>query len=261
MVDCLGGLVQATCDRAGKVALSTVASSGWTRTRVWINSGVLTPIGDLLFVPNALFPYPNPPDAGKWIGNAEVAFAETNKHAGMNLASIGSDLRAVMIGHRVPDVSWCSGNCPTASATDGQFTLELVLPHLDWKASDPITGTAILSFNGTGPTTIYGSGNSVIAFGYAEVGGTRKVDPLWTADCAPHRLDPATPLNADVSKSGEIPNSGPDADFLRAFLTAPDVRLPAGTWDITAFAIFAESAGCGEGDHSMSATVRVKVGN
>ena len=261
VIECLGGLDQTACDTAVGVALAAVASSGWTPTRVWIDSGSLAPDKGLLFDPSADFPAPDVPEGGTRLGNAEVAFAETDKHAGMNLAAVGPDIVADLVGYRVPLSGWCSGTCPSASTTDGPFRLELVLPRLDWKKDEPMSGMAILSFDGSAPTTIYGAGASVVTFAYAEVGGTRKVDPVWTADRAWHALDPATPINADLSKSGAMPDAGPDADFLRAFLTGPDVRLPAGTWDITALAIFTEGGERVGGEHSMNATVRVTVGD
>lgn len=260
VMECVTGIDRSTCDRATSVALEAVASSGRTPTRLWISSGLLAPDADLLFDPTAEFPYPNPPDGGTWIGSAEVAFAETDEHAGMNIAAVGDRLEAVLTGFRVPPSAWCSGTCPSASTTDGSFRLELVLPHLDWKASDAITGTAILSFAGSAPTTVYGSGSSVINFSYVEVGGTRRVDPVWTADCAPHSIDPATPINEPLGRSGAMPNDDPNAAFLRSFLTAPDTRLPVGTWDITALAIFTEGVACEGGPHSMTATMRVTVG-
>ena len=41
----------------------------------------------------------------------------------------------------------------------------------------------------------------------------------------------------------QISDSDPNAEFLRAFLFDPDVRLPAGTWDVSALAIFTEARG------------------
>jgi hypothetical protein len=225
VIACLGGLDQSTCDKAMKVVLDIVAPSGWTPTRVWLNSGSLAPTLQLLFDPSANFPAPNVPEGGAPLGNAEVAFAETDKHAGMNLAAVGPDIAADLIGYVVPHSGWCSGTCPSTVTTSGLFRLELVLSHLDWKADEPISGTAILSFDGSAPTTIYGSGASVLSSAYAEVGGARKVEPVWTADCGPHALDPATPISEALSRSGAIPNDGPEADFLRSFLTGPDVRL------------------------------------
>ncbi len=258
VIDCLGGLDQATCDIAVKVVLDTVAHAGWTPTHVWINSGSLVPSEELLFDPKANFPAPNVPDGGMRLGNAEVAFVETDKHAGMNLSAVGQAIVADLIGYAVPEPDWCSGACPSASSTDGSFRLELVLPRTEWKADEPLTGTAILSFDGSGPTKVYGSG-SVLNFAYAEVGGTRRVEPVWTADCATHDLDPATPITKPVDKSGAASDGGPDTAWLHSFIVARDVRLPAGTWDVTALAIFTECQGCAGAGHSIEATVRVTV--
>ena len=148
-----------------------------------------------------------------------------------------------------------------ASETDGLFRLELALPRLDWRAGDAITGTATLSYAGPGPTTVYGSGGGVIAFSYAEVGGDRHVDPVWAADCGPHPLGPRAPITADLSKSGAVGGTEPDADFLRTFLlTDPGVvRLPAGTWDVSAVTEFLDGNACSGGAHEMRATMRVTV--
>jgi hypothetical protein len=258
-MDCLGGVPQSTCDQVLPVALAAVASSGWTPTHVWINSGFFCPQASCLFDPNQTFPMPQPPSGGQWIANAEIAFAEADKHAGLHVAQVGSGLVPVLIGYRVPLPDWCSGACPASSVTDGSFRLELSLPHLDWKAGEVITGMALLAYAGSAPTTIYGSGSGVIAFSYAEVEGTRHVEPVWTADCGPHPLDPATPINADLSTSGAVDPNDPNADFLRSFLGDRQVRLPAGTWDITAVAMFSEAAGCSGGSHTMKAVERITV--
>jgi hypothetical protein len=151
-----------------------------------------------------------------------------------------------------------AGSCSSATSTDGAFRLELVLPRLEWTAAEPITGTSILSTDGAGPTTIYGSG-SVLNFAYAEVGGARTVEPVWTADCATHELDPATPITTALDKSGAASADDPDSAWLHSFITAPDVRLPAGTWDVTTVAIFTEGEGCDGPGHTLSATLRLTV--
>lgn len=260
-VGCIGGVPEATCLEAARVAVAAVAASGWMPTHVWIDSGQFCPSSDCLFDPNQNFPYPAPPDSGTWVANAEISFAQTDKHAGMNIATVGGKLVPVLIGYRVPVSSWCSGGCQQSAVSDGPFRLEIVLSHLDWKTSEAISGTAILDLgNGSGsPTTIYGSGEGVIAFSYAEVGGNRKVDPVWTADCGPHPLDPATPITTDLSKSGAVLGNEPDADFLRSFFADSQVHLPAGTWDITAIAVFADAANCAGRTHTMRATLRITV--
>ena len=258
-MDCLGGVPQLTCDQLLPLVLTAAAGSGWTPTHVWINSGLLCPREDCLFDPNQNFPMPEPPNGGQWVANVEVAFAQTDEHAGFQVAQVGSDLVPVLIGYRVPLLTWCSGTCPTASVIDGPFKLELVLPHLDWKTTDAVSGTALLSIEGSAPTTIYGSGEGVIVFSFDEVGGNRHVGWALTADCGPHALDPATPLTAVLSKSGGVGGNEPDAAFLRSFYADPQIHLPAGAWDITAIAVFSEAEGCESSTHTMKATARVSV--
>lgn len=130
--------------------------------------------------------------------------------------------------------------------------------RLGWKSGEPIEGNVTLSFHGSRPTTIYGSG-SVINFAYAEVGGRRKVEPVWTADCAIHTLDPANPISKPLGKSGAASAGDPATAWLHTFILAPDIRLPAGTWDVSALAIFTEGEACSGGGHSMETTVRLTV--
>src|SRR5262249_50532522 len=80
IVDCLGGLDQATCDSALLVALAAVKPSGFTPTHIWFSSGNLCPAESVMFKPGIPCPYPEPPASGTWVANAEVAFAETDKH-------------------------------------------------------------------------------------------------------------------------------------------------------------------------------------
>jgi hypothetical protein len=109
---CVGGVSQATCDDAARVALATVAASGWTPTHIWVNSGVFCPRQDCLFDPRQNFPYPAPPNNGTWVANVEIAFAETDRHAGLMIDQVGTSLVPVLIGYRVPRPGWCSGKCP-----------------------------------------------------------------------------------------------------------------------------------------------------
>ena len=196
---CIGGLSPATCDHAANVALAAVTSSGWTPTAVWIDGGQLCPAQDCLFDPSQNFPYPDPPSGGQWIANAEIAFAGTNQHAGLNIAMVGEAMVPVLIGYRVPLLGWCSGGCPSSVAVDGNYRLELVLPRLSWNVGDPISGTAILSLTDSQPTKVAGAGE-LIVFAYDEVGGIRHVDPIWDQSCVLYPLDPATPQSVALAQ-------------------------------------------------------------
>jgi hypothetical protein len=121
VIECEAGFDQATCDKAATVAVLAVAQSGWTPTHVWISSGSLASMVDLLFDRNANFPAPNVPEGGTNLGSAEVAFAENPSHAGMNLAAVGPNIVADLIGYRVPKAGWCSGMCPESSSARVTF--------------------------------------------------------------------------------------------------------------------------------------------
>jgi hypothetical protein len=109
---CVGGVPQPTCNQVAEVALVAVGLSGWTPTRLWVNSGELCPRQDCLFDPSQNFPVSPPPDNGTWVANVEIAFAETDAHAGLMIDQVGTNLIPVLIGYRVPLRGWCSGQCP-----------------------------------------------------------------------------------------------------------------------------------------------------
>ena len=246
-----------TCDRAASVALKAVAPSGWKASQIWIDSGQFCPTEDCLFDPSQNFPYPNPPSGGQWVANAEIAFTATDEHAGLNIADVGGTLVPVLIGYRVPLLTWCSGGCPSSVSTQGNYKLELVLPRLTWNVGDPISGTAILSLTDSQPTKVTGAAE-LIAFAFDEVGGIRHVGVGWDQSCVQYPLDPATPASVALYKSGAFQGNEPDADFLRTFFADPEIHLPAGTWDITAIASFSEGD-CGAPTHTIQATVRIHI--
>jgi hypothetical protein len=125
VVECEAGLDQTMCEKALEAVLVAVAPSGWTPTQVWIGSGSMGPTVNFLFDPKANFPAPSLPDGGTNFGSAEVAFAETSVHAGMNLAAVGSGMVADLIGYAIPRPDWCSGLCPASSFTYGHFRLDV----------------------------------------------------------------------------------------------------------------------------------------
>jgi len=153
-----------------------------------------------------------------------------------------------------PQLASPSPTAAISATTDGPYRLELVLPHLDWRSNEPISGTAILSEIEPGHGSISGS-SRLIEFSYVEVGGERNVQPIWTADCAQHQVEPATPLTQPLGKSGAFEN-----DFSSSFLPGAEVRLPAGIWDVTAIAWFYEGPACSqELMHRLEATAPVTV--
>jgi hypothetical protein len=93
-----------------------------------------------------------------------------------------------------------------------------------------------------------------IVFEYAGVDGDRRVAPIWTSDCRADQLSPDDPLRTELNESGAV-----DSDFARDFLDGPDVRLPAGEWQVTAMIDFFEGEGCSGAQHSLRAAVQITV--
>ena len=135
----------------------------------------------------------------------------------------------------------------------------LVLPHLDWSAGDAITGTATLSIADTSVPAVWGSGSGVLAFSYDQVDGSHHTGYGQTADCQAHPIGPAAPISHALARSGGFAGEDPDAAFLRSFFLDPQIHLPAGTWDVTALAIFLAEPGCAGPEHQIKATVRIAV--
>jgi hypothetical protein len=146
-----------------------------------------------------------------------------------------------------------------SETASGPFLLTLDLQKGTWAAGEQITGQASLVLTQGDAVDLGGSGGGVIAFSYAEIGGRRRLDPIWTADCAPHLLTAQKPFTEPLAKSGGFSNDDPDAEFYRAFLTAPTVALPAGIWQIGAVASFVEGAGCAGTHYDFTTTVRIAV--
>jgi hypothetical protein len=144
------------------------------------------------------------------------------------------------------------------SGGSGGYRVLLELPTAAWRAGVAITGNARLERLEDG-LQISGSGGGPIGFEYREVGGRRHLSAVWDASCGVHTLTRDAPINEPLGKSGGWSNDDPDADFYRDFLQAPDVRLPAGVWDVSAVAMFYEGRECEGAEHQIRATIRITV--
>ena len=146
-----------------------------------------------------------------------------------------------------------------ATDTQGRYQLVFELPRTDWQTTDSITGLATLSLIGSGGVDFGSSGSGPIGFGFDEVGGSRQMGPVWTADCRYDRLESGQPKTSPITKSGGFIAEDPNVDFYRSFFADPLVHLPAGDWTITAVANFVEGSGCSGASYTLKAAVLVHV--
>lgn len=147
----------------------------------------------------------------------------------------------------------------TASAVDGRFEVRFTVDRATLKTGDNISGSAELWLKAGGSGTMSGS-SDLFGFEFVEVGGQqRAVTPVVSADCSPHQLGSNHPLRSPIMKSGAVQEGNANADFVRQFLEADGIHLPAGQWEITAIAGFIEGRACAGLPHTIRATVRVTV--
>ena len=144
-----------------------------------------------------------------------------------------------------------------AEAVDGPFRLVFELAKDTWRAGEPIDGRASLEIT-AGGVELVGSGSGLVLFGFRELDGRRQMGPGATADCKVYRLDAGRPLATGITQSGGFAGEDPDAAFYRAFFADPLVRLPAGRWEIQAFAFYAVGA-CGNPEDTLRAPLTVTV--
>ena len=122
-----------------------------------------------------------------------------------------------------------------ADAHDDRFELVLESTKVRWSAGEPIHLRATLRYIGSETGVDYAaSGGGPIAFSLREIGGTRVVDYVRTADCRPYTIATDEPLVVPYQKSGGFSPGEPNEAFLRAFLADPVLSLPAGSWEVTA---------------------------
>jgi hypothetical protein len=146
-----------------------------------------------------------------------------------------------------------------AAQLQAPYLVTLELPRDTWKAGEPITGAATLSLVQGADADVGGAGGGLLAFEYASVDGVHHVEPVSDAACATYHLVGGVPMTTQLSHSGAFYPEQPDFEFNRAFITAPDVRLPAGDWKITAIASFVEGQGCSGASRTIKATVTVHI--
>ena len=139
------------------------------------------------------------------------------------------------------------------------FGLVFELPRSTWGAGEAIEGTVSLRVAAGGPSTVYGSGGGLFMFTYRELNGTRFVEPVADAACAPHAITPGAPITKPLGKSGAWNDNDPDEAFVKTFLAGPDVRLPAGDWAVTVAAVFSEGLVCDGFSHDLTATIEVHI--
>lgn len=153
------------------------------------------------------------------------------------------------------------GTAQLSESSDAAFRLTLETDQDRYRAGQPIRASATLTYLGPQDTVIaWGSSTpGLVGFGVESVDPPITIGAAFTADCSQHPMTRGTPVDYPFAKSGGFSEGEPLAPLYRAYFDDPELRLPEGTWTISAGASFYSGAGCGDALHELTASVTVVV--
>ncbi len=152
-----------------------------------------------------------------------------------------------------------SGPVSDTAAKDG-FVLELTVAQSSYASNAPIDAHATLTYTGSQPISRVWGGGTLVFFSLVDVDGSRDVPGGMREPCIQYPITPGEPQTFPFAKSGGYSPGDPNAHFIEAYLHDPQLRLPSGTWDLQAHALFNTGDTCSADPVVVSATVRITVG-
>ena len=144
---------------------------------------------------------------------------------------------------------------------EGPIQLTLTSPHRQYGAGEPIEVIARLGYWGDRPSvTTYGSSSfGPVAFWLRQLEGDVLLGPGGTADCLEQvMLRQNEPIELPFSKSG-LGLSDADGEFWQAWRSDPVLRLPAGTWEISAMTEFSFAMDCSVAGPTLRPSITIVV--
>jgi hypothetical protein len=175
---------------------------------------------------------------------------------GVNL-SLRSPIRADAIDAFV----WQEGSDVIDLNSAGEYELGISAGSATYSTEEAIDVEATLTYTGEAADSPSLWGNTLVYFRVEQVDGDLQLWPVLLDSC--ERFEPLQqdrPMRVPFWKGGfAVPDSDdPDADFLSSYYAQPELRLPVGTWRITAVGSFGVGD-CGTGSIDMSTSIIVRV--
>jgi hypothetical protein len=151
-----------------------------------------------------------------------------------------------------------SGEPRSETDNDGPFELTITSDQDRYRAGQVLGVRASLVYRGSSDTIAASGSGTLVGFGLDGPGIA--IRPLFTADC--ERLEFRRDQAVDYAfvKSGTgVPPGDPAAGFYESYFSSRDLRLPAGTWTISAQSVVYEGGQCRGSGHELSASVTIEV--
>ena len=165
---------------------------------------------------------------------------------------------------RIPDQPTgapISGDPVTAEDADASFRLTLAAEQDRYRAGQEIEVVATLTYLGPGDTAVArGSSNpGLIGFSVESEDPPIAINPAYTTDCGAHEMARGVLVEYPFAKSGGYSPDEPLAPFYAAYFNSRELRLPAGTWTISAGGGWYTGSDCGDEPHSLTASITLVV--
>lgn len=151
----------------------------------------------------------------------------------------------------------------TGRAASDLFTLRIATAEEQVVEGEPIVIDTTLRYIGTAKNkqaSVTGPYRSLVEFRVKQIGGPVDSGPGWGAQCGIHRFAPGEVVEIPFEKSGGYDADGPQAHFWQEWFADPELRLPEGRYEITAYLHHgARGSRCGGPWETLTASVSIEV--
>lgn len=153
-----------------------------------------------------------------------------------------------------------SGDPVIAEDSDASFRLTLEVDQDRYRAGQEIVAMATLTYLGPADAVVARGSSTpgLIGFAVEREDPPIRITPAFTTDCGAHEMTRGVGVEYPFAKSGGYSPDEPLASFYEAYFDSSELRLPAGTWTITAGGSW-YVGDCGDELHDLSASVRVVI--
>jgi hypothetical protein len=139
-----------------------------------------------------------------------------------------------------------------AESAAASFDFELTADGSDFQSDQPITVQAALGYRGDFSTITVSGASEFIVFGIEQLDGLFETTPISALMCGEQTLQSGVPYVRPFYKIGGYSNSDPEVERYRAWFADSQLRLPPGTYRISAQVGFQIGAGrCHSGESGV----------